>query len=109
MGNIRRYGAAGSSRRECGRAGSVPRGHIIATQLDDPRALPAAALAERWRTLVPTAHVMAVDDVGAALERGLAEGRGPVVVAGSLYLVGEARRRWIDDPLLRDPEVQATS
>jgi hypothetical protein len=27
-----------------------------------------------------------------------------VVVAGSLYLVGEARRRWLDDPRLRDPE-----
>jgi hypothetical protein len=32
---------------------------------------------------------------------------GPVVVAGSLYLVGEARRRWLDDPALRDPEEPA--
>ena len=40
---------------------------------------------------------------GAASER-LPRRPGPVVVAGSLYLVGEARRRWLDDPRLRDPE-----
>ena len=28
---------------------------------------------------------------------------GPIVVAGSLYLVGAARARLVDDPLLRDP------
>ena len=36
--------------------------------------------------------------------RSLELGSGPVVIAGSLYLVGEARRRWVDDPLLHDPE-----
>jgi folylpolyglutamate synthase/dihydropteroate synthase len=46
-------------------------------------------------------------DAGAALDRALAVAEGPVVVAGSLYLVGEARRRWVDDPLLRDPEEAA--
>ncbi len=34
-----------------------------------------------------------------------AAGRGPVVVAGSLYLVGAARARLVDDPALRDPDV----
>jgi hypothetical protein len=33
----------------------------------------------------------------------LAGPRGPVVVAGSLYLVGAVRARLVDDPLLRDP------
>ena len=29
---------------------------------------------------------------------------GPVIVAGSLYLVGEVRGVLVDDPALRDPE-----
>jgi dihydrofolate synthase/folylpolyglutamate synthase len=77
---------------------------IIATRVALPRALPAEELAERWRALVPSVRVDAVADAGVALERALARGSGPIVVAGSLYLVGEARRRWLDDPLLRDPE-----
>jgi hypothetical protein len=48
--------------------------------------------------------VEAVPDAGAALDRSLAAAPGPVVVAGSLYLVGEARGRLVDDPRLRDPE-----
>ena len=39
---------------------------------------------------------------GAALERALGDTTGPVVVAGSLYLVGEVRARIVDDPALRD-------
>ena len=42
-------------------------------------------------------------DPGAALDRALAGPGGPVVVAGSLYLVGAVRARLVDDPLLRDP------
>ena len=38
-----------------------------------------------------------------ALDRALAAGDGPIVVAGSLYLVGAVRARLVDDPLLRDP------
>ena len=30
-------------------------------------------------------------------------GHGPIVVAGSLYLVGAARGHLVDDPDLRDP------
>ena len=77
---------------------------VIATHVDMPRALAAEALAERWRTLVPGTAVEVVDDVGAALDRALGTDSGPIVVAGSLYLVGEARRRWLPDPLLTDPE-----
>ena len=49
-----------------------------------------------------TARVLA--EHGAALDRAIASARGPVVVAGSLYLVGDARRRLVDDPPLHDPE-----
>ncbi len=78
---------------------------IIATQVPGGRALPAADLARRWRAVRPDAAVTVVVEVGAALGRALVGAEGPVVVAGSLYLVGEARRRWLDDPRLRDPEV----
>jgi hypothetical protein len=39
-----------------------------------------------------------------AIDRAIGTGRGPVVVAGSLYLVGMARGHLVDDPALRDPE-----
>jgi dihydrofolate synthase/folylpolyglutamate synthase len=77
---------------------------IIATQVPGERALAAAELGGRWRAVRPDATITIVGEVGAALERALAEAPGPVIVAGSLYLVGEARRRWLDDPRLRDPE-----
>ena len=83
---------------------------VVATSLDVPRAMPAAELAARWRTGViwgervsRPGRVIAEPDPGAALERALAE-PGPVVVAGSLYLVGEARGALVDDPALRDPD-----
>jgi dihydrofolate synthase/folylpolyglutamate synthase len=77
---------------------------IVATQVAGDRAMPADVLAGRWRAARPGAMISAVRDSGAALDRALAGAPGPVIVAGSLYLVGEARRRWVDDPLLRDPE-----
>jgi dihydrofolate synthase/folylpolyglutamate synthase len=75
---------------------------VIATSLAAERALPAAALAERVRAVVAI-DVTVVDDPDAALTAALADD-GPVIVAGSLYLVGVARARFVDDPLLRDPE-----
>jgi dihydrofolate synthase / folylpolyglutamate synthase len=81
---------------------------VVATQVPGERALPAPELARRWRAARPDATITIVADAPAALQRALAEAVGPVVVAGSLYLVGEARRRWLDDALLRDPEVPAT-
>ena len=86
-------------------AGGLRGARIIATRVDLPRAMPADALASVWRAVLPSARVEAIPDVGAALAGALAAGQGPVIVAGSLYLVGEARRRWVDDPLLEDPEV----
>jgi dihydrofolate synthase / folylpolyglutamate synthase len=78
---------------------------IVATQLDIPRALPADALAGHWTQIEePGWKVTAQPDPFAALDRAIATADGPVVVAGSLYLVGLARGRLVDDPLLRDPE-----
>jgi hypothetical protein len=85
------------------RAQTLAGARIVATQLDVPRALPAGSLAATWRTLAPGAMVEVEPDAGAALDRALAGPPGPVVVAGSLYLVGLARGRLVDDPLLRDP------
>ena len=79
---------------------------ILATAVDVPRAEPADDLAARWRRLAGShvAGVEAVATVDAALDRALGTDGGPIVVAGSLYLVGEARGRFVDDPDLRDPE-----
>ena len=82
---------------------------VVATSLDVPRAMPAGELAARWRTGAVGASGLATRPghrragPGAALERALSE-PGPVVVAGSLYLVGEVRGALVDDPALRDPD-----
>ena len=76
---------------------------VICTAVDLPRALAPEALAAVWRAALPDARVHVVPGTGAALERALRDGRGPVVVAGSLYLVGDIRTRLVDDPALRDP------
>ena len=44
------------------------------------------------------------DPVAAVVEQARERG-GPVVVAGSLYLVGTVRGHLVDDPELRDPAV----
>lgn len=77
---------------------------VIATSVDAARALPADGMAARWRA-APSAHVGRVDAVSDPLEAlDLArDGPGPVVVAGSLYLVGAVRAHLVDDPDLRDP------
>ena len=75
---------------------------VVATTLDAPRALPAEALAARWRSLAADASVAAVPDALDALDRALDGAEGPVGVAGSLYLVGAVRGRLVDDPALRD-------
>ncbi|MBI3751439.1 MAG: bifunctional folylpolyglutamate synthase/dihydrofolate synthase [Chloroflexi bacterium] len=90
-----------------GRAGSLRGARILATRVDLPRAMPATELATIWRAALPAATIEAIDDVGRALDAALESAPGPVVVAGSLYLVGAARRRWVDDPLVRDPEVDS--
>ena len=77
---------------------------VVCTALDLPRALPAADLADAWRAGLPGADVRVAPTPDLALDLALRTGRGPIVVAGSLYLVGAARARLVDDPSLRDPE-----
>ena len=80
---------------------------VIATTVPDtPRALPADEIAAAWRRAshaggpaagmeVETVH-SADDALARALELGRARG-GPVVVAGSLYLVGHVRGKLMPD------------
>jgi dihydrofolate synthase/folylpolyglutamate synthase len=81
---------------------------VIATSVDATRAMPADALAERWRRVDGPATVTAVPDPIAALDTALAR-PGTTVVAGSLYLVGAVRAHLVDDPDLRDPDPGATT
>lgn len=76
---------------------------VIATAVPGARALAPEALAARWHGAVPDADVRVAPDPAAAVDRAVATAEGPVVVAGSLYLVGAARARLVDDPELRDP------
>jgi dihydrofolate synthase/folylpolyglutamate synthase len=76
---------------------------VICTRVNLKRALEAAELAGKWREVVPEAAILVEPDVDRALDIALATAPGPVVVAGSLYLVGAVRARLVDDPLLRDP------
>ncbi|MBA3778636.1 MAG: bifunctional folylpolyglutamate synthase/dihydrofolate synthase [Chloroflexi bacterium] len=75
------------------------RAHVLATQLNSPRALAASDLAAAWQAHGgpgAPASVGATESVAAALEAGI-EGAlrrgGPLIVAGSLYLIGEVRGR----------------
>jgi len=73
---------------------------LAVTVPDAPRALPAAELASAWGG----PDTEAWDDVAAALQRGLTLARaadGPLVVAGSLYLVGAVRGMLMPDRGIR--------
>ena len=76
---------------------------IVATAVPGARALAPEALAARWHEVVPDAEIKVEPDPEVALDRAIATAEGPVVVAGSLYLVGTARSWLVDDPELRDP------
>jgi dihydrofolate synthase/folylpolyglutamate synthase len=77
---------------------------VICTRVDAPRALEPGELADAWRAASPRATEPLVEpDPQAAVDHALSRARGPVIVAGSLYLVGAVRAQLIDDPLLRDP------
>ncbi len=89
--------------RAAAAAGSLAGATVICTSLDLPRALPADDLAAAWAAALPSGRIRAVADPGEALDRALGVGNGPLVVAGSLYLVGMVRGRLVDDPELRDP------
>ena len=78
---------------------------IICTDLGLARSLSASDLAERWAALGGGSRLDVEPTPAGALERALREAPGPIVVAGSLYLVGEARARLVHDPVLSDPEL----
>ena len=79
---------------------------VVCTAVAAPRALDPGMLADRWRALAPGCRVVTAPDPVTALDAALSAApetaAGPVVVAGSLYLVGEVRGRLVDDPALRD-------
>lgn len=88
---------------------------IIATTAPGGRALPADELAEAWRRVTATVspgtsaggvEVQIVASLDEALERGTGAAReeeGPLIVAGSLYLVGAVRGALVHDTTLHDP------
>jgi len=82
---------------------------VVCTSLPEARALPAADLAAAWRDAAPGVAVSVEPDPRAALEKALAGAGGPVVVAGSLYLVGALRALLVDDPDLADPDDPAVA
>ncbi len=76
---------------------------VVCTAVDVPRAMAPGDLAAAWRAGLPGARVLMAPAPAAAIDRAVATAPGPIVVAGSLYLVGAARARLVDDPALRDP------
>jgi dihydrofolate synthase/folylpolyglutamate synthase len=83
---------------------SLADARVIATSVGGGRALTPEALSAIWTSDGPPgATVETAPDPDVALDRALDEGAGPIVAAGSLYLVGAVRGRLVDDPLLRDP------
>ena len=76
---------------------------ILCTAIDTPRALDAESLAAAWRHGRGDVRIVTAPGPATAFAMALEPGRGPVVVAGSLYLVGAARAALVDDPALRDP------
>jgi dihydrofolate synthase/folylpolyglutamate synthase len=77
---------------------------VIATTVGGGRAMDPRSLAELWAAGAPPgARIETAPDAPTALDRAFAGPAGPIVVAGSLYLVGAVRARLVDDPLARDP------
>jgi dihydrofolate synthase/folylpolyglutamate synthase len=79
------------------RSAALRGARVVCTAVDAPRALPAEALAARWRALAPGAHVTVEPDPAAALDAAIATAGNPIVVAGSLYLVGAVRARLVPE------------
>lgn len=70
--------------------------HIIATQPDNPRGLPAEELARHIAGFGIEAHTIA--DYSEAIERARQQDAYDVILfAGSLYLIGDVRRLWRDE------------
>ncbi len=76
---------------------------VLCTEVVSPRALSATSLARGWAAVAPGSRPEVATPLERALEQALRDAPGPIVVAGSLYLVGVVRALLVDDPLLRDP------
>jgi len=77
---------------------------VVCTAPGLPRALAPERLAAVWaRAAVPGIRVVTAATPAAALDAALESPGGPVLVAGSLYLVGAVRALLADEPDLRDP------
>jgi dihydrofolate synthase/folylpolyglutamate synthase len=72
---------------------------VIACQPDSPRAMSVGAVAEAARAAGLTVHEEPDVRDALRLARGLVDGEGSVVVAGSLYIVGTARAEILDGAL----------
>ena len=92
-----------------GRSAALAGGSIVCTTLPEPRAVSPDALASAWRASGADVSVTTDPYPLHALETALASAPGPIVVAGSLYLVGAVRAALVDDPLLEDPDDPATA
>jgi len=99
--------------RALARARMISDARVVCTAPPGGRALPADRLAARWSALAGL-PVEVVAEPRAALDAALGVGRatgrsvedGPVIVAGSLYLVGAVRAILITDPdLAPDPSL----
>lgn len=78
--------------------------HVVATSVPDtPRSTPAPDLAQAWVALAEThGSVSIVEDADAALDQALTiatRAQGPLIVAGSLYLVGHLRAQLVPGAL----------
>ncbi len=85
---------------------SLATARVICTAVPGERAMPPADLAAAWRAHAGGRPATAPDPA-AALEAALGSGTGPVMVAGSLYLVGAVRALLVDEPELREPAEEA--
>jgi len=73
-------------------------GSVVCVAVDVPRALPAEDLAALWRAADPApVRIETAPSVDEGLQRAMAIGDGPIVVAGSLYLVGAVRGAIVHD------------
>jgi len=71
---------------------------VVCVAVDVPRAMPAADLAAIWRSAAPAVgRVETAGSVEDGFRRARAIGDGPLVVAGSLYLVGAVRGSIVHD------------
>ena len=90
-----------------GDASALDGATVICTAVPGVRAMPAGDLAAHWAAVAGAAdhrpaRVLIEADPIDALDAAM-RSPGPIVVAGSLYLVGVARGRLVVDPDLRDP------